>query len=559
MKSCAGVLGAVIGVLVFAVFAFRGDDAVNTRAEPGALSLMPEPSPRLRPDLSNADRESAHLEVPSEPGEMLPNLGKTTVFIAPEHEVGASAPGARHVPETRLLEERDDSSVPDGALPEVMGAPAVAPPPGLPGENEAHDASSLAAIILSALPKEHTEVSADLAEERNFSREDLLAMYGRSSAASGRFAHAAAAYAMFLQDYGSEHEYSAEIALRLADSLAPLDLDSIQIVHTRNGPVYHPRWRMGFEPGRAQLRLALPAYELAAELADDDAHAGRALLRRGWVCRALGEWESATAAWDYCVSQFPDTEASDEALRLAADNLAWTRQPAAAAQRLRVTATSCPDQARVQSALARVESLEAEARRQKEWFIDPVASLEAEIEQRAEALPAPQVYKSVLRWLQRRGERAHCVTVSLWACTQTDWPVSQRISAYYDLTDALLNGAANNEERLAAAHVLGEIVSLSDDNRSAMPAALRRCRLLTELEHFEEAGQALSAIEDRVAGSFEWEPRLLLARVQSLVAQGDHAGARDVRADLQHLYPDYELPEELEAVLDGVPDEEELK
>ena len=563
MKWSTGILGVVIGVLALAVIEFRGDETDARRPKVRPSRAAPETASHTVEEGSIADRRFGVPEAESGAVAGMAALVGQEDFDARAVEPVGSPAEQEDATELHRMSGRDTTSTFIEAPPETADiADPVAKVAGaaVPGTNEddaALDAATLAQSILACMSKEQMEVQADLAEEEGFSRQDLLAMYGRSAAAVGRFAHSAAAYALFLQEYGDGHEYGAEIALRLAESLAPLNIDSVEVDHTRDGPVYHPRWRMRFEPGQRHLRLALPAYELAAELAENEAQAGRALLMRGWVCRALGEWETATAAWDTCASKCPNTEAAYQALRLAAENLEWTGQPAAAAERMRMIADSCTDATRVQRVLARVEDLEAEADRREDWFHDPIASLEAEIAQRAEVVAAPQVYTSVLRWLQRRGQRAFCVEVSLWACRQTDWPVSARINAHYDLVDSLLRGAPSPADRLAAAGVLDKIVALSDENRSALPATLRRCRLLTELGRFEEAKQTLSIMEHRVAGSFEWEPRLLSAEAHILLAQGDQAGARQVLVGIQDSYPDYELTDELSNVLNGTPDEED--
>lgn len=98
---------------------------------------------------------------------------------------------------------------------------------------------------------------------------------------------------------------------------------------------FSPQWRMGSTPQAEWIRQAIAAYKLAADLAEDDASAGRALLRIGWVCRALDDWSAATKAWDRCADDTAGTNWAADALWLAAENLSWTGQPAQAAERLR--------------------------------------------------------------------------------------------------------------------------------------------------------------------------------------------------------------------------------
>ena len=562
MRWSAVVLGVVIGVAVLGLIEFRGDNvgAKPVRSGPSQLALEGMES-------SADDAASDDQGLGSPVAEAAARVGGTppkTSTRAPTDALGQShsLPAEMGASKPLLLIETGPPVRP-GRTPGTTSEGRAETVQAVPPVDDRLDASTqpgpvLAKSVLDLFSGEHAEVLEDLAGEEGFSREDLLAMYGRSSAAVGRFAHSAVGYAAFLADYGTKHKYSAEIALRLAKSLAPLNVDSVEIDHTPEGPVYRPRWRMGFEPGTEQLRLALPAYASAAELAEDEVRAGQALLMRGWVCRALGDWEASTSAWDDCAAACPGTEVAHQALRFAAQNLEWTDQPAAAAERVKLIAHTCTDAARVERALARVEDLEAQAaRREQDWLADPSAALEAEVKRRADMLPAAQVYKSVLRWLQRRGERAACVEVGIWACGQADWPNAARINAHHDLVTSLLSGTPSPDDRRVAAKVLDGIVDLSDDDATAVRAALRSCRLLRELGSYEEAEQALNSVEDRAAGSFRWEPSSLSARARTLLAQGDRAGATQVLADLRDSYPDYELAGELGDVLNGTPDEEE--
>jgi len=361
---------------------------------------------------------------------------------------------------------------------------------------------------------------------------------------------------MFLDEFGTEHAYSQRIAMRLADCLAPLDLDSTEIVHTPSGPEFHPQWRMRHRPRPERLRQAVVAYDLAAQLASDPAGAGRALLRIGWVHRALGKWDASTAAWDRCATEAAATMSAADALWLAAENLAWTGQPAAAAQRLRRLTSEYPDHPRTLAAADRAECLDAEALRGARWLADPVASLQAEIEERAAAKPAHEVYKSAIEWLRRRGDQSSELAVSRWACTQTGWPISARLACHHDLADTLLHGVAGEAQHLEAAEVLGQVVALASDDNWAVPAALRRCRLLSELGFYEQADQTLNDIKGRVAGSLTWEPRFLEGKIRSLLDRGDRGRAMAIYERLSSSYPDHGLAEELRLILRGTGKEE---
>lgn len=370
-------------------------------------------------------------------------------------------------------------------------------------------------------------------------RADLLVRYGRSSAASGRFDLSAAAYAMFLNEFGTEHPYSKQIVIRLADSLAPLDLDSVSIVHTEKGPQYRPTWRMGKEATPERLRHAVLAYELAAELSSDKTAMGNALLKLGWVHRALNDWDASTEAWMRCAREAQQTKPGADALLLAAENLTWTNQPHAAAVQLRLFAGKYPGDSRAKSGIKRALLLEIETRRSDEWLRDPVASLRAEMEAHADQLTPQEMYRSAVQWLKQKKCFPAIVAVGRWGCSQADWSVEQRISAHYDVVDALLGQPqAGEAERLAAVDTLDAIVALSPSDDWAVPAALRCSRVLSELGRFETADAKLDRIEARVGDSLRWRPRVMLERIQSLLDRGDREGAKALLAEFAKTYPD---------------------
>ena len=406
------------------------------------------------------------------------------------------------------------------------------------------------ATDVSRLHEQCRQVEADLADEQARPRHDLLAMYGRSSAASGQFDIAAASYVMFLNEFGTEHPYSGRIAMRLGDCLAPFNLDLIDIVHSEQGPAFNPEWRMGFVPRREWLRQAVAAYELAADLAEDDVGVGRALLRTGWVYRALDDWSAAAQAWDRCALEAAGTKWAADALWLAAENARWTGQPAGAAERLRRMAADYPEDPRASTAAQRLEYLEAEALRSPDWFADPGGSVRAEIEARAAVRSPVEVYGSVVRWLRRRGERAALIAVSRWASSQDDWPVEARIACRHDLVDALLL-EPTDDARLKAVGWLGEVVDIAPDDATAVPAAIRRYRLLGQLGQLDQADQTMEELAVRVRGSPRWEPRVLTEQIGSLLARGDHDRARAVLDALMASHPDYEVDGHIKAALLG--------
>jgi len=429
------------------------------------------------------------------------------------------------------------------------GRGADSPVPSQDGESAqtAPEVQAVAGAIVAKLETECRGVAEELAGEEGRPREDLLVMYGRTSAALGRFDLAAAAYAEFLRDFGLQHRYSESAAMRLADCLAPLDLDSVNIVHTPAGPECRPRWRMGRAPSAEHLVQGVRAYEIAAELASRDARFARALFRIGWVWRALNDWEASTAAWDRCAAEAPETRAAADALWLAAENLEWTGSPADAADRLRQFADEHGDDARATAARARVEYLQAEAGRSAEWLADPVASLQAEIESRSAARSPWQVYRSVVRWLQRNHEHDALIAVSRWACTQDGWPEAERISCRHHLADTLM-GTSAGDALAEAAQTLKEIIDLAPGRDAAAHAAIRCHRVLVDLGHMDQADHVLDEARVQVQGSTRWEPIILTEQVRSLEQRGDTDAAEALLETLKELYPGWGYTEENDAL-----------
>ena len=390
----------------------------------------------------------------------------------------------------------------------------------------------------SSFGEERREIEAALATQKSDSRDDLLAMYGRSSAASGRFNLGAAAYGMFLDEFGTEHVYSQQIAMRLADCLAPLDLDSIDVAHTPAGPQFHPQWRMGYSPRPEHLRQAVDAYELATELASDDYDRGQGLLRLGWVHRALDNWAASTEAWDRCAESSPDSRVAVQAGWLAAENLAWTEQPKVAAERWRRLASRCPDETCSRAALDRAESLEAESRRTTGWLTDPVTSLIAEIERRAGHQAPSEVYASVVHWLERQGQESALNDIRRWVSAQDDWPALWRIEAHNALVSDMFSQSADNEAtRREAADRLRQVIELAPTDDWAVPAAIRLSHLLKEMDEYEQADHTLADIQARTEGAGKWTPLILSERIGLLLDRGDRAGARVLFETLASSYP----------------------
>lgn len=405
--------------------------------------------------------------------------------------------------------------------------------------------------VMALLRSQCDEVNKELAQEQGgVPREDLLAMYGGSSMASGRFDVAAAAYAMFLEEFGSHHAYSGEVAQRLAESLAPLDLDNVSVLHTPEGPRYQVSWKMQHEASADRLRLAVAAYEFVSEIVAQPEAAERARLAIGWLYRALNDWTASTAAWDRCAQTAASGKITADALWLASENLQWTGQPTAAAERLAALITRAPDDPRVKAAEQQIEMLEAEARREGDWSKDPVASLQAEIAARAAARKPDEVYASVREWLRRRGDQQAMVAVGRWAITQSEWPITKRIACHFDLASALLQRPeVTEEQKQEAADVLAEIVMMAPDDDWAMQAGLRRSRVLRELGQFGPAEEMLVTLEGRANGSVTWGPQVMCERIRLLLDRGDRSRAKALGKELEKDYPGYELPAELKESL----------
>lgn len=405
------------------------------------------------------------------------------------------------------------------------------------------------AVNLLEFAEEVAVVEREFAETTGISRAGFLARYGRTAAASGRFDLAASAYAMFLDEFGLSHPYSERIAMRFADCLFPFKYDQIDVIHTAAGPRLNSAWRMGFKPRPERLQLAAHAYELTSFIVSDSHSTGAALFKLGWVHRALDNWEASTEAWDKCANKTAPTKFAANALWLAAENLVWIDQPMASVAHLRRLATEYPNDSRVPVVADRIEYLEAESRRSPDWLNNPVASLQMEIEARSAARTPDEVYRSVEKWLGRRGERSAVITVSRWACTQNHWPIDARITCRNDLVGALLTLVETEVNHREAADRLGEIVDLAPNDSVAAPAAIRRYRLLNQLKLFGEADQVADEIATRVKGSRRWEPVVLSERIESLLERGEIDRAKIILDALVQSHPDYDVHERFDSAL----------
>jgi len=393
-------------------------------------------------------------------------------------------------------------------------------------------------------------VEREITRETSLPRENALVMYGRSSAASGRFDLAAAACAMFLNEFGTEHPYSQKIAARLADCLFPFKYDQVDVIHTASGPRLEPLWRMGYAPRPEPLEQAVHAFELDASLAQDQHAKGSALLKLGWVHRVLGDWDASTAAWDRCAKDAASTKAAADALGLAAENLEWMNRPAEAAERWNRMAQMSPDDGRASAIAEHVERLEAEARRSADWFADPVASFQKEVQARSGVRSPQEVYRSVVRWLQRRGERSALIVVSRWACDQDDWPIMDQVQSRLDLAEALQQDG-DDGSRIEAVQRLQEIVALAPGDGMAVHATIRGCLILSELRQFDEAERMAEQALTRVKEPKHAEPAILVDLAESLLKNGEKQRALRVMNKLKAAHPDYGVSDDLEALCNG--------
>lgn len=407
-----------------------------------------------------------------------------------------------------------------------------------------------AVVNLADFAEEVTVVEGVIAGMTGSTRADSLASYGGGAMATGQFRVAAAAYAMFLDEAGIEHPHRERITMWLADCLFPFNYRDINVTHTGTGAQLRPTWRMGFAPTPEYVRHAVGAYEHAASVVGNAHVRGKALLRLGWVHRVLDDWERSTEAWVRGADEASPTIQAADGLWLAIENLVWTDQPAEAVERLRQFADVYADDARMRVVEERLEYLQAEARRSSDWLVDPVKSLELEIEARSDARSPSEVYRSVVKWLGRQHEHAAMIAVCRWACTQDGWPVDARIASRNDLVETLLTKSTASqadhleapEAKLAdhgeAAKRLGEIVDLAPSDARAVGAAIHRYRLLNELGHGDEADQVIHDIAARVKGSRRWEPVVLTERIESLLERGDMDGAKAVFDTLVESHPD---------------------
>jgi tetratricopeptide (TPR) repeat protein len=404
---------------------------------------------------------------------------------------------------------------------------------------------------------ERKKIESELGQTEGNSREVLLVSYGFSSTAKRHFETAAAACAMFLYEFGWEHPDSIRVAMKLAELLAPLDTDNVEIKHTSFGPKCKPNWARPGQRGAVQLHQAARLYELAAENAQEDRTAGSALFTAGWIYRAADDWAASTDAWDRCAEIAPNSRLAPRARWLAAENQAWTGQLPVAVARLRELAATEPDDRRAAHALQQAETWEAQARRTPEWLEDPVRSFVAELERRSASRSRTAIYRSVMIWLRQEGHEPALRKVNRWVSEQTDWPALTRIEAYNGLVRARISGDdARPGDYLKAAELLQRVIDIAPSVAWEVPAALYRVELLSKAGRPGLAAACLDEIRHRVDGLPRWEPEVLAETTRLLRDRGDYEQAAAVFETLSTVYPHHGLTEELAPTTAGAEKEE---
>lgn len=417
-------------------------------------------------------------------------------------------------------------------------------PPGTAGS------TGVPSLSIFADETQRVERVIQNAEGDRYTRSDLLMMVGRSSGAGGQYRLGAAAYAMFLNEFGLDHAHSVKAAMRLGDMLAPINFSVTSVSLEPAGPDYQPTWYAQPVP-HEQLRHAAAAYELAARIGKSQRMVGKALLKLGWLHRALDDWPSSTAVWERCGREVPGTPWAADSVWFAVDNFVWTNQLEGAITILERFVKSFPKEKRLRQAKRRMETLRAELARTPAWLENPVESLRHEIEVRKANKSSHEVYRSVIAWLRRKEHTDARVAIGRWAVTQADWPSEIRIQAQYDLVNALVpqpEGPGTGKRE--AADVLSQIIQNAPDDEHTVMASVRRSRLLSELGEYDLAEATLAALAPGLAAGPRWEPFILIERIMLLHDRGDIEAARKALGDLSKRYPRHAEHSGLYNVLD---------
>jgi hypothetical protein len=262
----------------------------------------------------------------------------------------------------------------------------------------------------------------------------------------------------------------------------------------------------------------------------------------GWVHRAMNDWDASAAAWLRCADELQGSPQARAALWHAAENFEWTGQPQAAADVLRRMLRDCPAAGDREATQLRIEELDAQAKRDAQWLGNPVASLVAEIEDRAPHRDARAVFQSVSTWLEARGLHAQLAEVSRWATAQPGWPRAAQVNAHAQLARALLRqDGSGRREKTEAAAALDRLMELATCDSVLTAAGIRRAVLLRELGDPWAAQATLRHIADEAGVSAVRDARFLAERIRVHAACGDTPRAA---SDLDRLIEiDPEHPE----------------
>ncbi|MHC4444376.1 MAG: tetratricopeptide repeat protein [Planctomycetota bacterium] len=408
-------------------------------------------------------------------------------------------------------------------------------------------------IDTSLWPAECKQIKHDLKDKDNSTRAEALLSYTRKKAGSGHRKMAAAAYAIFLNEYGvTKHPETERVSRSLGDYLAPIDTDSYSFNRSNKGLVFQTQWSRGTKPAELQLHQAIKSYELNASITTKSQNKGYALNRIAWLYRVIGDWEASTAAWDRCAREAPRTGVGQQALWHAAKNLTVTGKTAEAAKRYRIIASRTSELRRVKVALEYAEELEAKARRSTErWLKNPVASLKEEIEERSEKRSDYQVYNSVMKWLEDMGKREAMIEIARWARDNSDdWPTKNKISCRFKLAALQQESPeARDGELSEAAEALNEVLSIAKQPHTYVNAAVVAARLYSKLGQHEQARTILDGAEEFAKKASQTGHLVFIEKICVLYRQGDLDGAKAAYQAFSQSYPGYKVDKSLKKLI----------
>lgn len=411
------------------------------------------------------------------------------------------------------------------------------------------NATPLDDMALASFEESVLQVEAQIKSESRFPREDLLVMSGRSAAATGKFDRSAAAYLLFLRDFGFEHPYSPQAVTRCIDSLFPLQMDSTEVTVIDGHPQFTPHWRMQCEESQERVRQAVALCERALSHFDDHQLRAGIKYREGWMHRVLNDWDASTASWDRAAAEKSATYSPD-AQWLAAENCEWLSRPQEAASRLSAFAHAFPEDARCASIPRRIARLTAESKRSQNWQSNPLQALQLEIEARKESKTPGAIFQEVVSWLSRTNRQDDLLQIGRWAVQQTDWDQSDRRFAQTVTIDALLSkGAGPNANRAEINHLFDSLLALCDDSTSTINVALRYVRFLQSVKDSQKALVVLEALRARISDDTLWDDRLAPEKIRALVALGKSQSAREELAALTKAQPGNDQLASLESLV----------